>query len=56
MTEDEWRDFEREVLDEVTPDGMETFVGSPYIGVTLDEEGKLKLIEVQQMGLNPGRC
>ena len=55
MTEDEWRDFEREVLDEVTPDGLEGFlVGSPYIGVTLDEEGKLKLIEVQQMGLNPG--
>ena len=55
MSEDEWRDFEREVLDEVTPDGIEGFlVGSPYIGVTLDEEGKLKLIEVQQMGLNPG--
>ena len=55
MSEDEWRDFEREVLDEVSPDGLEGFlVGSPYIGVTLDEEGKLKFIEVQQMGLSPG--
>jgi DNA/RNA non-specific endonuclease/Bacterial TSP3 repeat len=55
MSEDEWRDFEREVLDEVSPDGLEGFLlGSPYIGVTLDEKGELKLIEVQQMGLNPG--
>jgi hypothetical protein len=55
MTEDEWRDFEREVLDEVNPGGIEGFLlGSPYMGVTLDENGELKLIEVQQMGLNPG--
>ena len=55
MSEDEWRDFEREVLDEVSPDGLEGFlVGSPYAGVTLDEEGKLKFIEIQQMGLSPG--
>ena len=55
MSEDEWRDFEREVLDEVTPDGVMGFlVGSPYIAVNLDENGELKLIEVQEMGINPG--
>ena len=55
MSEDEWRDFEREVLEEVTPDGVMGFlVGSPYIAVNLDENGELKLIEVQEMGINPG--
>ena len=55
MTEDEWRDFEREILDEVNPGGWEGFLlGNPYYGVTLDENGELKLLEVQQMGLNPG--
>jgi hypothetical protein len=55
MSEDEWRDFEREILDEVNPGGWEAFLlGSPYWGVTLDEDGELKLLEVQQMGLSPG--
>jgi hypothetical protein len=55
MTEDEWRDFEREILDEVNPGGWEGFLlGNPYYGVTLDENGELKLLEVQQMGLSPG--
>jgi hypothetical protein len=55
MSEDEWRDFEREVLDEVNPDGWEALLlGSPYIGVTLDEHGELQLLEAQQMGLSPG--
>jgi hypothetical protein len=55
MSEDEWRDFEREILDEVNPGGWEGFLfGNPYYGVTLDENGELKLLEVQQMGLSPG--
>jgi DNA/RNA non-specific endonuclease/Bacterial TSP3 repeat len=55
MTEDEWRDFEREILDEVNPGGWEGFLlGNPYYGVTLDEDGELTLLEVQQMGLSPG--
>jgi hypothetical protein len=55
MTEDEWRDFEREILDEVNPGGWQGFLlGNPYYGVTLDENGELKLLEVQEMGLSPG--
>jgi DNA/RNA non-specific endonuclease/Bacterial TSP3 repeat len=55
MTEDAWRDFEREILDEVNPGGWEGFLlGNPYYGVTLDENGELKLLEVQEMGLSPG--
>ena len=55
MSEEEWRDFEREILDEVNPGGWEGFLlGNPYYGVTLDENGELKLLEVQEMGLSPG--
>jgi DNA/RNA non-specific endonuclease/Bacterial TSP3 repeat len=55
MSEDEWRDFEREVLDEVNPGGWKGFLlGNPYWGVTLDENGELKLLEVQEAGLSPG--
>src|ERR687896_479569 len=55
MSEDEWRDFEREILDEVNPGGWQGFLlGNPYYGVTLDENGELKLLEVQEMGLSPG--
>jgi hypothetical protein len=55
MSEDDWRDFEREILDEVNPGGWQAFLlGSPYWGVTLDENGELKLLEVQQAGLSPG--
>jgi hypothetical protein len=55
ISEDEWHDLEREILDEVNPGGWEGFLfGNPYWGVTLDESGELKLLEVQQSGLNPG--
>lgn len=55
MSEDEWRDFEQAMLDEVNPDGIEGFLlGSPYIGVTLDEDGELAFIEVQENGLGSG--
>jgi hypothetical protein len=55
MSEDEWHDFEREILDEVIPGGWKGFLlGNPYWGVTLDEHGELKLLEVQEAGLSPG--
>jgi hypothetical protein len=55
ISEEDWHDFEREVLDEVNPGGWEGFLfGNPYWGVTLDEDGELKLLEVQEAGLSPG--
>jgi hypothetical protein len=55
MSEDEWRGFEREILDEANPGGWEGFLlGNPYWGVTLDENGELKLLEVQEAGLSSG--
>ena len=55
MTQEEWRDFEREILDEVNPGGWKGFLlGNPYWGVTLDERGELKLLEIQEAGLSPG--
>lgn len=54
MTPEDWHDFEREVLDEVNPGGWEGFLlGNPYWGVTLDENGELKLLEIQEAGLGP---
>jgi hypothetical protein len=55
MTEEEWNEFSDAILDEVNPGGWEGFLfGNPYWGVTLDEDGNLQLLEVQQAGLNPG--
>jgi hypothetical protein len=55
MSADDWHDLEREILDEVNPGGWEGFLlGNPYWGVTLDENGELKLLEVQEAGLSPG--
>ena len=54
MTEEEWDDFEGKILDEVNPGGWEGFLfGNPYWGVTLDEKGELKLLQIQEAGLNP---
>ena len=54
MTPEEWSDFEDKVLDEVNPGGWEGFLfGNPYWGVTLDEAGELKLLQIQEAGLNP---
>ena len=54
MTEEEWHELEREILKEVNPGGWEGFLfGNPYWGVTLDEAGELKLLQIQQAGLNP---
>jgi hypothetical protein len=55
MSEKEWRDFEKQVLDEVNPGGWEGFLlGNPYWGVTLDEKGELKLLQIQEAGLPVG--
>jgi DNA/RNA non-specific endonuclease/Bacterial TSP3 repeat len=55
LSEDDWRDLEREILNEVNPGGWQGFLlGNPYWGVTLDENGELKLLEVQEAGLSPG--
>ena len=54
MTPEEWADFEDKILDEVNPGGWEGFLfGNPYWGVTLDEKGELKLLQIQEAGLNP---
>ena len=54
MTPEEWSDFEDKILDEVNPGGWEGFLfGNPYWGVTLDEQGELKLLAIQEAGLNP---
>ena len=55
MTEEEWCEFSDAILDEVNPGGWEGFLfGNPYWGVTLDEDGNLKLLEIQQAGPEPG--
>ena len=54
MSEEEWSEFSDAILDEVNPGGWEGFLfGNPYWGVTLDEQGNLQLLEIQQAGLNP---
>ena len=54
LTEEEWSELTEAILDEVNPDGWEGFLFGPSAaGVYLDENGELKLIEIQQMGVNP---
>ena len=56
LTEDEWNELTEAILDEVNPDGWEGFLFGPTAaGVYLDENGELKLIEIQQIGVNPGQ-
>ena len=49
------RAHRRQILDEVNPDGWEGFLfgGPTAAGVYLDENGELKLIEIQQIGRQP---
>lgn len=55
MTEDEWREFEEAVLEEVNPDGLEGFLSGPAVGgVTLDENGELDLIKLSQSSVGGG--
>lgn len=52
MSADEWRRFEDAVLDEVNPDGIEGFLlGRPYIGVALEENGEIALVQIQENGV-----
>jgi hypothetical protein len=52
MTEDEWHDFEQAILDKVNPHGWKAWLlGQPYYGVTLDKDGHIQLLRVQEMGL-----
>ena len=54
LTEEEWAELTAAILDEVNPDGWEGFLFGPTAaGVYLDENGELKLVEIQQGGLNP---
>jgi hypothetical protein len=54
LTEEEWNELSEAILDEVNPDGWEGFLFGPTAaGVYLDENGELKLIEIQQSGINP---
>jgi hypothetical protein len=55
ITEDEWNEFAQEVLDEVNPDGLEGFLFGPSVaGLTLDEDGEIGFIEIQQSGIPIG--
>ena len=55
LTQEEWREFEAEILDEINPGGLEGFLFGPSAaGVTLDEDGELALIEIQQNGIPVG--
>jgi len=55
ISEDEWREFEQEILDEINPGGIEGFLFGPSAaGVTLDEDGEIAFIEIQQNGIPVG--
>jgi hypothetical protein len=56
VSEDDWRKMEDQILHEVNPGGVEGALAGPdYFGVTLDEQGNLKLVEFQENGFNPFR-
>jgi Flp pilus assembly pilin Flp len=55
MSEEEWRELERTVIDEACPGGwQEALAGCPIIGLTWDEDGELAPIEIQEMGVGSG--
>jgi SCP1.201-like deaminase len=55
MSEEEWAELERAVIDEACPGGwQEALVGCPIIGLTWDEDGELAPIELQEMGIGSG--
>ncbi len=55
LTEKQWWDFTKKVLEEYDPKGWRKWIESnPYWGVNLDKDGNLKLLEVNQMAsVNP---
>lgn len=55
MSEEEWGEFEDAVLDEANPGGWKGFLFGPSVaGVTLDENGELAFIELQQASAGGG--
>ena len=71
ISEDEWNDLEKAILDEINPGGWKSFLfGDAAASLTLDEngelvlvppgaliyyeDGKLKVSEVQEMGIGGG--
>ena len=55
LTEQQWWDFTKKMLEEYDPKGWRKWIESnPYWGVNLDKDGNLKLLEVNQMAsVNP---
>jgi hypothetical protein len=55
LTAEQWAELEKEILDEVNPHGWKGFLlgGPTATAVTLDEDGELKLIYLQENGVNP---
>jgi hypothetical protein len=55
VSEEEWGEFEDAVLDEANPGGWEGVLFGPSVwGVTLDENGELAFIEIQEAGVGGG--
>jgi len=55
ISQEEWAQFEKEVLDEVNPGGWKGLLFGPSAaGVTLDEDGNVALIEIQENGIPVG--
>jgi hypothetical protein len=55
ITQQEWADFEQQVLDEVNPGGWKGFLFGPSAaGVMLDKDGHIALIEIQENGIPVG--
>jgi hypothetical protein len=57
MTEDQWNDLQEKILDAVNPHGWKAWlgVGGPsYAMVTLDEQGRLKLVPIVENGVPIG--
>jgi DNA/RNA non-specific endonuclease len=55
MTQDQWNDLSNKVLDAVNPHGWQAWLDGPsYAGVTLDKDGRLKLIPIVENGVPIG--
>ena len=55
ITQQEWADLEKQILDEVNPHGIKGILfGSSAWGIYLDEKGEIQLMEVQENGVPVG--
>jgi hypothetical protein len=57
MTEDQWKDLQDKILDAVNPHGWKAALGlggPSYAMVTLDEDGRLKLVPIVEDGVPIG--